>query len=198
MTDFEKEWENVIAPTLINSVGQAVEKLRETRNERFSLRKIFYPQTEFDNQHGVVLLTTQEDIVTPRMVSFSVYHSMNGSNHFYKLYIEAYTSFEQETPAEIDFEDDIGRSFECKFYRNAEIFKLRVEEAYLDSVFHCAEDLAAIVDTYPTSVLHDILNAALNTLIEEAKGITSVFAQNDSGQFNVTLTGPNFEWSQSH
>ena len=188
MTDFEKEWENVIAPTLINAVGQAVEQLRETRQERFSLRKIFYPQTEFDNQHGVVLLTTQEDNVTPRMVSFSVYHSTSKEHHFYKLYLDAYTSFEQDEPAELAFEDDIGRVFECKFYRNAESFKLRMEEASLDAVFHCAEELAQVVDVYPTAVLHDILNTALNTLIEESNAITSVFAQSDYEHFGVEIS----------
>lgn len=188
MTDFGKEWENVIAPTLINSVGQAVEQLRKTRSEHFSLRKIFYPRTEFDNQHGAILLTTQEDTVIPRMVSFSVYHSMSDTHHFYKLYIDAYTSFEQDEPAEIKFEDGIGREFECKFYRNAESFKLGIEEPSLDSVFHCAEELARVVDVYPTSVLHDILNTALNTLIEEANAITSVFAQSDSEQFSVEFS----------
>lgn len=187
MTDFAKEWEYVIAPTLINSVGQAVEKLRETRQERFSLRKIFYPRTEFDNEHGVVLLTTQEDNENPRMISFSVYHSMSEEHHFYKLYTDAYTSFEQDEPAELEFEDDIGRVFECKFYRNAESFKLRIEEASLDAVFHCAEELAQVVDVYPTSVLHDILNTALNTLIEEANAITSVFAQYDSENFSSEI-----------
>ncbi len=185
MTDFQKEWENVVAPTLINSLGQVVERLQETRGERFSIRKIFYPATEFNSQQGVVLLTTEEDIISPRLVSFTVYHSMSGDNHFYKMCIEAYTSFEQEEPLEVEFEDNIGRMFECKFYRNAESFKLRIEEADLDAIFHCAEELAYTIDVFPTFVLHDILNAALNTLIEEANAITSGFSHSEPEQFAI-------------
>ena len=197
-TNFRKDWDEIIVPILLKKVSETAERLSKTRGEQFSTQALFYERTEFDNEHGMVLLSTKEDIANPRMVTFTIYHGQHQDDHFYKLFFEAYTSFEQDEPIVVEFDDEMGRIFECKFFRNAESFKLRIEETYMEQVFRSPQDISGTINDYTVSVLHDIINAALNTLIEEANAITASFSHSTDDNFILDLSHERLSETTSH
>lgn len=166
MSDFLKEWQENISPVLTRWVAQTADHLQATRGETVMLRSSFHPRNEHNFDYGTVFISVGDDSDNLKAVSFTVTYNDYRGREFYKLCVEAHSSFEEKSPMTAAFEDRDGMSYECRFYRNSDNFKLRVEQETLDQIFCGSESLIQSISAFPVEVLHDILNVALNTVAE--------------------------------
>jgi hypothetical protein len=173
MQDFLIAWQEEISPVLTRWIAQAADRLQVTRDERYMLRSNYHPKSHNNFDYGTVFIGGGKDPSNMRAVSFTVTYNYFENKAFYKLIMEAVSSFEHEDSLSTVFQDDAGIDYLCIFYRSTDNFKLKIEQPFLDQIFEGTENFISALKSFPVEVLHDILNAGLHIVMEEESRLIS-------------------------